>query len=145
MSQFNDNAVWYGTRKIDFYPQVVPGAPGTASSYAGSAKKSTNVCENCEATDTAYSQNQYNETRQPSGGFDVQDFKEGSCTVQVADVTKLIVVTDGFTIKFDNTNQESYRVISAGAPESQGEFRKQSIRFKKIYNIIAGNLPPLTA
>jgi hypothetical protein len=138
---FGDGIVWYGTRRVDTYTPTVPGGSGTASSYAGAAKKGTFVCENFQLTRPSYKVNQYDELRQPRKSFGVADFVEGSLTAIIDDPSLEWQIGDGFTVKPDNTNSESFWVTSVDHPESQGEYRKQSVRFQKLVSI-AG--PPIT-
>ena len=132
---FSDGVIYYGTRHVDLYTPTTPGGSGTASSYAGATLKGTFVCENFQATRGSYKVNQYDEIRQPRRSYAMADFVEGSLTAILDNPALEWQIGDGFTVKLDNTNAESFWVTSVDHPESQGEYRKQSVRFQKIVSI----------
>ena len=140
-NDFSDGLIWYGTRKVDIYIPSAPGGNGTASSYAGATKLGTFTLENFQLSRNSYKVNQYTEVRKPRKSYATEDFAEGSATAQIDDPAQELQIGYGFTVKLDNNTAESFWVTSPDHPESQGEYRKQSIRFQKLV-AIAG--PPLT-
>lgn len=144
MGNYNDGALRYGTRRIDVFAPQGSG-PLTQTTWP-SPKKGTYVLENATVNRTAHEIDQYTELRSPFGSVAVEDFVRGSAVAQWSNQPSL-QVGDGFNVAFetDNTNaiiNESFVITGVDGAETQGEYFKQNIRFKKLYQ---GSVPASTS
>lgn len=149
MSNSNDGAIPYASRHLDFYPQTTPGSSGTSSSYSGAVKKFTGVMENIRVSRPAYDVNRYDESRNPNGSMGIDDFVTGSGTVQLPfDPKQLgnpesLLPGDAFNTIYDQQiGAEQFVITGVDSPESQGSYKTQEIRFKKLYKV--NNVPATT-
>src|SRR6266850_4366329 len=148
MSQYVENAIPYGSRVVTF-KRVSGGASGVSSTFTTAiANLVSVVMENISVTRKLREVNQYNEVGKPSGSFGVEDFVEGSGVVQlpkdpVANIVSAVQCGDAFATVFDKSitdaavnGLENFVVTSADAPEEQLGYKKQSIRYKKLYSAV---------
>lgn len=140
MSFFSDGSIPFGTRHIDVYAAIAPAGNGSPSSFSG-VKKATYVLESFSVERPSRVVRQYNEVNQPQASFATDDFNTVSVTLQVANVSLPVALYDAFTVKQDGATAESWWATSVSTPESQGEYRKQTVQFQKLV-AIAG--PALT-
>lgn len=72
----------------------------------------------------------------PNGSVGVPDFDEGSAVAQLAtSSTTILQRGDKFTDTFDAvTGAETWIVTECDQPETQNDYKKQSLKFIKKYN-----------
>lgn len=121
MSNYVDNSVPYGSRTVTFSRAAV-----SLGSY---------VAEQISVNRPANVLKRKNEVGNPNGAVGQEDFVTGSATVQLADSTsKQLRVGDTFPAIFDtDLGSENYWITSADQPESQSDYKKQSVQFQKKY------------
>ena len=125
-ANWNDGAVPYGVPQlVVFYRQATPGVWTT--------KLGTYVLETLTPDRSSRVQKRYDEVGQPNGSFGVEDFTEGSGTVQLATApgdgtggtTIQVRPGDAFAVIFDpaapalpniTANAESFVITKASTP-----------------------------
>ncbi len=122
MADFNDGAIPYGSRLVTMFRAAV--------------NLGTYVLENVTVNRPSHMIKRYNQIRQPNGSVGIDDFVEASAVAQLATITSTLLRNgDTFSDTFDAAlGAETFIVAGADQPESQGEYKKQSLKFIKKYN-----------
>jgi hypothetical protein len=142
MGNWNDGGLPYGARKVKLYPAGASDASGNTT-WTGAAK-GIYILESFSPTRGQSVLKRKDESGLPNGALGVDDFVEGSATVQLAQVaTPLVDTGDAFTTVRRGASgaAESFVVINADEPEEQNGIRKQSIRIHKLVASPSSNLP----
>lgn len=144
---YNDGGVPHGTRKVRIYAKGTANVTTGADNWADGAERGIYVLENFNPARPTYTQNRYDETRNPNGSFGVDDYDTVSCTAQLATIaSKHIKRGDAFTTIVSTeagATSESWVITQADEPESQGDIKKQSISAQKLYATDANAIPPV--
>lgn len=151
---YNDGGVPHGSRKIKVYAQGAADASGESNWSAG-ALIGTYVAEGFPLTRPTYTQDRYDESRIPNGGFGQVDVSRFSLTTQLATkATPHLMPGWAFTTPtvdpttgapqpgLGNAVTESFVIESVDDIENFGDITKQTIRVKKLYGT-AVNRPPV--
>lgn len=119
---YNDGSIPYGARLETF-------------SRSGSGIGSY-VLENVTIKRKSKLISRYDELGAPDGSVGVFDFDEGSAVAQLATSGSTPLRRgDTFTDTFDaGTGAEKWFVTEVDQPESQNEYKKQSVNFRKAYH-----------
>lgn len=141
MANWNDGGVPVGARKIHLYKT------NGASDASGGSQWATDVgiyiLEQHSPTRGQKVAKRYDEAGNPNGAIGIDDFVEGSATVQLP-YTGSVLVDPGMaftTARRGGGGNESFVITSAEEPESAGEIRKQSVRIQKLVVGPSGNWP----
>lgn len=89
------------------------------------------IAENVTYTNPTTFLERRNELNEPSGGVTIQDFINGSATLQLA-TTATVVPTNGAV--FTRGAGITYYLTEIGEPLSQGETKKVSVNFRRALN-----------
>lgn len=121
MSNYVDNSVPYGSRVLTVSRLGVSQGDYVAEQI--SLSRPANVIK------------RYDQVRNPNGAVGQEDFVTGSATLQLAtSSSKQLRVGDTFPATFDDiTGSETFWLTSVDQPESQGDYKKQSVQFQKKY------------
>lgn len=147
MAAWNDGGLPKGSRKMKVYP---PGAvDGAGSTTWAGATKGIYVAESWTPRRAQFVVRRYDEVRQPSGAFGLDDFVEGDIVMQLANVAAVLLDNgDAFTTAraIDATGgavtPESFVIIDVSEPEEQGGVKKQTVRVQKIVSATGPTVYP---
>jgi hypothetical protein len=131
MPNWNDGALKWGSRKVKFYSPSSTDASGTI----WGTLKGIYILETNGINRPQMVVRQYDEVRTPNGAIGLDDFVEGTATVQFGPSQTFIATGDAFTTVLDNSpgaTAEGFVVTGTDEPEAQGDIRKQNIRIQKI-------------
>lgn len=132
-AQYNDGSVPYGSRvEAVSRPATLPGG----SNPRGTFSNVSYVFENITVNRPTFIIKRYDEARNPSASVGIDDFVEGSAVVQLAtSSTKELAAGDTFSDTFDQgLGAENFIIHSVDQTLTQGDYRKQPIRFIKKLN-----------
>lgn len=134
-NQYNDSSIPYGSRQVNFKRISAGGGSGQTTTF-GTALASAVVMENISVSRKLREGSRYDEVGKPNGSWGVQDFAEGSAVAQLATgASSYLQEGDGFATTFDSVlGSESFVLTGVDTPEEQLGYKKQSLRFKKLYN-----------
>lgn len=143
MAFFNDGGCPANTRKVSIY--ITNGASDASGASTWGTAKGIYVLENFDPVRPSYVDKRYDQSRNPSGAIGTDDFVEGSATAQLQyAATVELDCGDAFTTHRNGNNAvESFVVINVDSPETQGQIRKQTFRYQKLYYGPSGNWPPV--
>jgi hypothetical protein len=128
---YNNTSIPYGARVDTFYrsPTIGTGA------FTGGANLGAYIAETVTLSRPAKVIERRDELGGPNGSVGVIDFVTGTATVQLAtSATLQLRPGDCFNDTFDSSlGSEAFVVEEASQPEGQTEYKKQTIKFRKLY------------
>ena len=132
-ANYNNTSIPYGARTETFYRgATLASGPG---SFSGGTSKGTYVCETVALNRPLVVIKRRDELGAPNGSVGVVDYVSGSFTVQLATTSSApLQPGDTFNDTFDTSiGAEAFIITDIDQPEGQTEYKKQSVKFLKLY------------
>lgn len=138
---WNDGGVPIGGRKIKLYKSN--GASDASGSTQWQTEVGIYIAEQNGATRGQKVSKRYDESGAPNGAYGVDDFVEGSATLQPA-YTGTVLPDPGMAFtsaRHGGGGNESWVLTSVDEPEEAGVIRKVGVRIQKLVVGPSGNWP----